>query len=44
MRVLIIHNRYKFEGGEEAVVSLEADLLKKNGHEVILFEATNKSI
>lgn len=44
MKILILHNRYKFEGGEEAVVSAEADLLRKYGHEVILFELSNEDI
>ncbi|MDD5013950.1 MAG: glycosyltransferase family 4 protein [Atribacterota bacterium] len=44
MKVLILHNRYKFEGGEEAVVLAEADLLRKNGHEVILHELSNEDI
>lgn len=44
MKVLIIHNRYKFEGGEETVVSAEADLLKKNDHEVLIFELSNEGL
>ncbi|MDD5005704.1 MAG: glycosyltransferase family 4 protein [Candidatus Omnitrophica bacterium] len=44
MKILIIHNRYQFEGGEEAVISSEVDLLKNNGHRVILFELSNEKL
>jgi len=44
MKILILHNRYKFEGGEEAVVLAEVDLLKKHGHKITLFELSNKNI
>jgi len=41
MRILIIHNRYKFESGEEAVVLAESELLRRNGHQVLSFELSN---
>lgn len=44
MKILVLHNRYKFEGGEEAVVSSEIDLLRKNKHDVIVFELNNEDI
>lgn len=35
MRILQVHNRYRPAwGGEDTVVNLEADLLRRNGHEV----------
>ena len=34
MKILQIHNEYKFKGGEETVVENERDLLVKNGYEV----------
>jgi len=34
MKILIIHNRYKQIGGEDAVVSAESDLFCRNGHDV----------
>ena len=34
MKILQIHNEYKFKGGEETVVENERDLLVKNGCEV----------
>ncbi len=44
MKILVLHNRYKFEGGEEVVVSSEIDLLRRHNHEVILFELNNADI
>jgi glycosyltransferase involved in cell wall biosynthesis len=44
MKILIIHNRYKFEGGEEAMVSAEIDLLRNKGHEVVISELNNNAI
>jgi len=37
MHVGVFHNRYVFRGGEDAVVDLEVELLRKAGHEVHLF-------
>ena len=34
MRVAVFHNRYVFRGGEDAVVDLEVELLRKAGHRV----------
>jgi glycosyltransferase involved in cell wall biosynthesis len=34
MRVAIFHNRYIHRGGEDSVVDMEAELLRKAGHEV----------
>jgi glycosyltransferase involved in cell wall biosynthesis len=42
MRVAIFHNRYIYRGGEDAVVDLEAELLRKAGHEVQLFIVDNR--
>jgi glycosyltransferase involved in cell wall biosynthesis len=38
MRVLILHNRYRAEGGEERAVGDLADLLRSHGHHVAGFE------
>ena len=35
LRILQVHNRYRQLGGEDAVVTAEADLLRSSGHEVI---------
>ncbi|MDN5201637.1 glycosyltransferase family 4 protein [Fulvivirgaceae bacterium BMA10] len=34
MRVLLVHNKYQYLGGEDKVFSEEADLLKRNDHVV----------
>jgi glycosyltransferase involved in cell wall biosynthesis len=42
MRVGIFHNRYVWRGGEDAVVALETELLRKAGVEVRLFQVDNR--
>jgi glycosyltransferase involved in cell wall biosynthesis len=42
MRVTIFHNRYIYRGGEDGVVDMEAELLRKAGHEVHLFIVDNR--
>ena len=42
MKILIIHNYYKFRGGEDEVVDLEADLLEKNGYQVVRYFKNHK--
>jgi glycosyltransferase involved in cell wall biosynthesis len=44
MRVAVFHNRYVFRGGEDAVVDLEVELLRKAGHEVHLFSVDSAEI
>ncbi len=44
MRVLIGHNRYRWVGGEDAVVATEGELLERAGHEVCRFETDNAPI
>ena len=44
MRVIVVHNRYTFEGGEEAVVAGESALLRGAGHEVLAWERDSKGI
>ncbi len=39
--MLQVHNRYRQLGGEDGVVASEADLLRRNGHEVIEHFASN---
>jgi glycosyltransferase involved in cell wall biosynthesis len=43
MRVLQVHTRYRETGGEDAVVEVEAELLRRTGHEVIQYKAENPS-
>ena len=44
MKILIIHNHYLERGGEDEVVDAEIELLREHGHEVILYEKSNKYI
>ncbi|WP_262511950.1 glycosyltransferase family 4 protein [Marinilabilia rubra] len=44
MRVLFVHNRYKQAGGEDSVVKMESQMLKRNGHDVELLEFDNTEI
>ena len=41
MRILILHNRYRQPGGEDAVVRAEMTLLQSHGHAVTLLEEAN---
>ncbi len=43
MRVLMLHNRYRVEGGEERAVSDIAALLEARGHSVRVLERTSAS-
>ena len=44
MRILFVHNRYQFHGGEDAVLDVEAALLKRKGHEVDILLFSNDAI
>jgi len=44
VRVLLLHNRYQFLGGEDSMVQAEKALLEAKGHEVTLMEASNDAI
>ena len=41
MRILQVHTRYRYEGGEDAVARAEAALLTRAGHEVVPHVAEN---
>ncbi len=41
MRVLQIHCRYRYQGGEEAVVASEAEMLESHGVEVVQYQVDN---
>jgi glycosyltransferase involved in cell wall biosynthesis len=43
LRILQVHTSYREQGGEDAVVAAEGELLAAAGHEVILHEARNPS-
>ncbi len=44
MRVLMLHNRYRAEGGEERAVASIVALLRRRGHEVELLERSSNEI
>ena len=44
LKVLIIHNKYKEHGGEDAVVKNETAILENGGHEVKNFIVSNRNI
>jgi glycosyltransferase involved in cell wall biosynthesis len=44
MKILQIHNKYIYNGGEDTVVEEEAKLLRRNGHKVIQLFKDNKEI
>jgi glycosyltransferase involved in cell wall biosynthesis len=41
MRILQVHTRYRYEGGEDAVAAAEAALLTEAGHQVVPYVAEN---
>src|ERR1700733_10679638 len=42
MRVLLLHNRYRMEGGEERAVGEIAALLRRHGHDVQTLERSSE--
>ena len=44
MKVLQIHNRYQFKGGEDAVADTEKKILEQNGHSVVRYFRHNNEI
>lgn len=44
LRVLVVHNRYRGAGGEDAVVAGECALLRARGHEVVEYIDDNRRI
>lgn len=44
MKVIMIHNRYQYQGGEDAVFQVESDMLSRNGHTVEQLIFDNKEI
>ncbi|HLF18595.1 MAG TPA: glycosyltransferase family 4 protein [Candidatus Omnitrophota bacterium] len=44
MKILIGHNRYQFEGGEDAVVASEQRLLGQHGQEVVSYRRDNREL
>ena len=44
LRVLVVHNRYRQRGGEDAVVDAEIALLRDRGHAVELYARDNREL
>jgi len=44
LRVLMVHNRYRQRGGEDAVVDAEVALLRAHGHAVELYVRDNREL
>ena len=44
LRVLVVHNRYRQRGGEDAVAEAESALLEKHGHAVEFYERDNREL
>ena len=44
MKILVAHNRYRYRGGEDTVVDAEVDLLRRHGHEVLVYLRDNEEL
>jgi glycosyltransferase involved in cell wall biosynthesis len=44
MKILVAHNRYRYLGGEDTVVDAEVDLLRRHGHDVLVYLRDNREI
>ena len=44
MKILMIHNHYRRQGGEDAVVETESRLLENHGHNVIEYSRSNEEL
>ncbi|MFL5741988.1 MAG: glycosyltransferase family 4 protein [Flavisolibacter sp.] len=44
MKILFIHNRYQYQGGEDAILEAEVSLLKQKGHELRVIRFDNEQI
>lgn len=43
-KILVVHNYYQIQGGEDIVVQNEKRLLKKHGHKVIFYSRNNSEL
>jgi glycosyltransferase involved in cell wall biosynthesis len=43
VKILIVHNHYRYSGGEDVAVNAEMDMLRKAGHHVLFYERHNDS-
>ena len=44
MKILVAHNRYHYRGGEDTVVDAELELLRRHGHQVMLYSRDNREL
>ena len=44
MKIVLVHNAYKNQGGEDYVVEQESKLLERNGHNVVKYIVSNDQI
>ena len=44
MNILVAHNRYTFAGGEDEACATEVELLRKFGHQVVVYTQDNRTI
>ena len=44
MKILVAHNRYHYRGGEDTVVDAEVNLLRRHGHEVLIYSRDNREL
>lgn len=44
MKILVVHNRYHYRGGEDTVVDAEVALLRQHGHQVMLYTRDNREL
>ncbi len=44
MKILVVHNRYYYRGGEDTVVDAEVMLLRQHGHAVMIYERENTEL
>ncbi len=42
MKILIVHNKYIESGGEDEVVRMEINMLKRHGHDVLFYSCSNE--
>ena len=43
-KILIVHNRYQYAGGEDTVVKQDTSLLEKHGYQVFHYEKSNEEL
>ena len=44
MRILLVHNRYQYAGGEDVVFEAELNLLRDHGHDVVEYREDNREL